>query len=61
MKKRKVIEIMRTQFRVWEGTDNALDVLDDTARAIGHRGFGLVANDLNDFASKCMAPERTSK
>lgn len=58
MKKRMIIDVMRTQFRVWRGTENSAEVLEDTARAIGHRIFKLVGDDLNKFAAKCEEPER---
>lgn len=58
MNKRKTIDVMRTLFRVWHGTENSRDILEDTARTIGHRGFGLVGAELDKFAIKCAQTER---
>lgn len=51
--KRNIIAAMRGQFQVWHGTENADDILGDTARAIGYQVFNLKGEDLNTFEAKC--------
>lgn len=55
--KREFIKIMQIQFQVWGGTDNAYEVLQDTAYAVGHYIFELPSGfKLADFANECCAP-----
>lgn len=61
MKKHHIIDVMRTQYRVWHDTENSRDILEDTARAIGHYIFRLKGVELNKFAAECMLPERNIK
>lgn len=51
-----IITVMRSQFRVWQDTPNADDILVDTARAIGHQIFNLKGNDLDRFEASCKTP-----
>lgn len=53
IKKDDIITVLRGQFRVWHGTENADDILGDTARAIGYQVFNLKGGDLDRFETKC--------
>lgn len=61
MNKQRIIDVMRTQRRVWRGTANSEDILNDTARAIGYRIYKLTGKDLNKFAADCATPERADQ
>ena len=46
-------DAMAVLFQVWEGTENADEILQDVARTIGHRVFQLEGQDLNRWESEC--------
>ena len=51
-----VQDAFRILFRVWEGTENAEQILEDAARTIGHNAFGIQAEGgaLNAFVALCQ-------
>lgn len=52
---RRIKWLMRQQFQVWSDTPNADDILEDTARSLGHHLFAIsgYGNGLSDFVDEC--------
>ena len=53
MNKQTFINEMRLLFQVWDGTDNADDILTDVCNTIGHDVFKLESKDLPNFVIQC--------
>lgn len=53
----RVQEAFQSLFQVWEGTENADDILADAARTIGYSVFDVEAADgaLNYFEALCRS------
>lgn len=53
MSEEDFVAAMRVEFRVWEGTKNADDILTDVVAIIGSRHFNKHGMDLRRLEAKC--------
>ena len=56
MSEQAFIDAMRTLFRVWQGTENADEILNDVVGTVGSRCWGMNAPQLRELRAKCGSP-----
>ena len=56
MSEQAFIDAMRTLFRVWQGTENADEILNDVIGTVGSRCWGMNAPQLRLLRAKCNVP-----